>query len=160
MKISLVLFALLALVGCNATTTKVVQEKSGPPPLTVDERIAGAAEVAVKALNEMAQVEVATSKKAAPVSNKVPPGLATKVNVNWSGPIDAFLKRTVELSTGYKLVVRGKEPAVPVIVTVDVKGVTLFELVRNAATQAGVRANVTVDASDAANRIVVLEYAV
>lgn len=160
MKLSLILITMMAIAGCSSTPSKTAQERTGPAPLTVDERIAGAAETAAKAINDMALAEVASSKRAPAANNKTPAGLSTRANVTWSGPIDAFLKRTVELSNGYKLVVRGKTPAVPVIVTVDVKNVSLFELIRDAATQAGVRANVTVDSSDPANGLVVLEYAV
>jgi defect in organelle trafficking protein DotD len=160
-KIALVIMA-ISLSACassgankqSTTNTMTVAQ------ISVDEKLSLAAESVRNSLSDLAKAEMASQPAAKPVSNKAPPGLDTRLNVTWNGPIQQFMEKAAQLSGGYTFVSRGKVPAIPVLVTVNRKNVTLYELIRDVATQSGSRANVIIDSSDPAQRKLILEFQV
>lgn len=149
--------AVLSLPGCGTTQETKKSEKTGPAPLSIDARIAESAEMVSKSMRELSAIEIAAAGKLPSTTNKAPAGLGKKLNVKWNGPIGQFMSEAAKVSDGYSLVVRGKEPAIPVIINMDKKATTIFEVIKDAAIQSGVRANIVIDA---ANKLLILEYAV
>lgn len=149
--------AALSLSGCGTTQETKKSEKTGPAPLSIDARIAQSAEMVSKSMRELSAIEIASAAKTPSTTNKAPVGLDKKLNVKWNGPVGQFMSEAAKVSNGYSLVVRGKEPAIPVIINMDKKAATLFEVIKDAAIQSGVRANIVIDA---ANKLLILEYAV
>lgn len=161
--VALTLLLLFGLSGCAAssnTKASTGANQMAVSPLTIDEKISQAAESVRISLGDLARAEQAGMPQQKSVSNKVPPGLDTRLNVTWNGPIQQFMAKAAELSGGYTLTTRGKVPAIPVLVSVNRKNVTLYELLRDVATQAGARANITVDIADPAHRQLILEFQV
>lgn len=150
-----------AITACSSSGPKQpIVSANANQPLSIDDRILVAAESVSNSMRELALIEASKVPKQKLVSNEAPAGLDAKLNVNWSGPIGEFMASAAKLSVGYSLKVRGKQPAIPVIVTINTKNVTLYDLIRDAAVQCGVRANVTIDASDEDNKLIILEYPV
>lgn len=159
--ISLSAALLIGLAGCNSLPFKQTEK---PPvakeykPLSVDEKIANAAESVSTSLRSLSRAEQADNPQASAGPSVAPEGLRTKLNVTWSGPIHQFMLNAMKHTDSYSLTIRGKEPAIPVIVTVDRKNVTLYEIIRDVAIQCGARANVVIDVTDPRNKQVILEY--
>lgn len=65
--------------------------------------------------------------------------LQARASVDWSGPIEELTAR-IATAAHYRLRVVGKEPAVPVLISLNVKDQSLAEILRNIDYQAGQRA--------------------
>ena len=73
-----------------------------------------------------------------------PAGMEVPVSINWSGPIDALVKKIGEM-TGYAYTEPvGTRPATPVLVNVAVTNMSAFEILRDISAQAGSAAEVVV----------------
>jgi hypothetical protein len=73
-----------------------------------------------------------------------PPGMDVQVSINWSGPIDALVRKLGEM-TGYAYTEPvGVKPATPVLVNVAVTNMSAFEILRDISAQAGSAAEVVV----------------
>lgn len=158
-KILTVLMLAAVAVGCSSNpSTRPAANNGVPKPLTIDDRILAAAESVSASVRELALIEASKAPKLSKASNTAPAGLDARLNVNWSGPVGQFMQSAAALSKGYTFKIRGKEPAIPVIVTINDKNVSLYDLIRNAALQCGNRANITIDQSDEDNKVIILEY--
>ncbi len=71
------------------------------------------------------------------------PGLDTLASLDWSGPVGPLVKKVAQ-AAGYKMRVLGVPPAIPVLVTLDVKNVPLAYILRDADYQCGSQANIAV----------------
>lgn len=83
------------------------------------------------------------------------PGLDTLASVDWSGPIGPLVKKIAQAG-GYQMRVLGVAPAIPVLVSMNVKNVPLEYILRDADYQAGSQANVVVLPQD---KIIEIRYA-
>lgn len=81
--------------------------------------------------------------------------LQARASVDWSGPIEELSAR-ISKAAHYRLRVLGKEPAVPVLVSLNVKDESLAEILRNIDYQAGRKAYIHVYPN---SQVVELRYA-
>lgn len=153
------IFLAVFLGGCSTTPPGTLKK----PPMNAPSddasmRLVEAASSVSSSLNELAEIEAAssppaTTAKSLPESNNFE--LQSKVSVDWSGPIEPLLEHIARMA-GFRLRVLGKAPAIPVFVSISGHNVTLSEVLRNAALQAGSKADVLVYSS---SRIIELRYA-
>jgi defect-in-organelle-trafficking protein DotD len=76
-------------------------------------------------------------------------------SVDWSGPIEQLVKQLADAS-GYRMRVLGSKPAIPVLVTVYAKNITVADALRDIGYQGGRRATVVIFPD---SRVVELRYA-
>lgn len=145
---------LLLLQGCASVFKK--------PPVNEPSSDAGIqiAEAAVSISNsmlEIAQIEKVVVPKHPNNHCYIPStyNLQTRASVDWSGPIEELTLRIANAAK-YRLNVLGKEPAVPVLITLTAKDQSLVEILRNIDYQAGNRAMIRVYPN---NQVVELRYA-
>lgn len=143
---------IVLLAGCSST--KKTETTTTSNDATV--QLAQAATTVSHSLSELATVERATI--AAP-KNYLPntayyPGMSNLVSVDWSGPIAPLVKRLADASD-YRLHVMGRQPAIPVIVTLYAKNAAIGDILRDAAYQSGHKANIYVIPQ---RRIIELRY--
>ena len=74
-------------------------------------------------------------------------GMGAKIDLEWTGPIGPLVQKIADL-THYRLKFLGKEPAIPILVSISVKATVIAEVLQNASLQAGKRASVLVFPSD------------
>ncbi len=82
-------------------------------------------------------------------------GMAGKTSVDWSGPVEPLVREMAKV-TGYHLRVLGKEPAIPLMVSVYNQNTMIADILRDVGFQCGRRATVAVYPDD---RIIELRYA-
>ena len=81
--------------------------------------------------------------------------LQARASVDWAGPIGELTERLAK-AAHYRFRVMGKEPAIPVLVSLNVKDESLAEILRDIDYQAGVKASIHVYPN---NQVVELRYA-
>lgn len=142
------------LVGCAGTLRK--------PPVNnpSDDATIKLAEAAVSVSDSM--LEMARIEKVI-----IPPGkdntltipnaynMQARASVDWSGPIEELTARIAK-AAHFKLRVLGQTPAVPVLISLSIKDVSLAELLRDIDYQAGRKANIHVYPN---SQVVELRYA-
>lgn len=82
-------------------------------------------------------------------------GMGGVTSIDWSGPIEPLLKQ-IAYASDYRLRVLGTPPAIPVLVTMNVKNSLLGDILRDAGYQCGRRASVFVFPD---SRVIELRYA-
>lgn len=148
---NLALVALLALLaGCTSWHNRVAHDNrysrdllaeitDKPLPKHKDAEIvlAESAASVSQSLQRLAEVERAVHPKAKlptpPNASKI--GLAGLASVDWNGPIEPIVKR-ISQASHYKLRVIGRQPAIPVVVSLNAKDKTLADLLRDIGFQA------------------------
>ncbi len=147
---SIVPLAALFLSGCELPPPVVI------PQNPVESRLADAAGKASDALQKLAAIEQARSGMAAeaPVMD-APPELMQQVSLAWVGPVEPVVRRLAE-RIGYGFNVLGAVPPVPVVVDINANRRPVIHVFRDIGLQAGVRADLTIDAQ---NHVVELQYA-
>lgn len=137
-----VCFFMLFLTGCTVrryvvSTNNIVPNM--PYQVNADDAEIKLAESAVavsRSLDCLAEIEKATH----PCVRIPPPidanrfGLACRASVDWVGPVAPLLRRIAE-STHYCLRVLGKEPAIPVIVSITSKNTPFADILRSISLQ-------------------------
>lgn len=68
-------------------------------------------------------------------------GMGGRASIDWSGPIEPLLQQIAQTSY-YRVKVVGREPAVPILVTINAKNEMLGDILSNVAFQCGKRADV------------------
>lgn len=143
------------LAGCGRGT--FIKPPVNNPSDDAGIRLAEAASSISNSMSEMARVE----KVIAPPSRNnhltIPStySLQTRASVDWSGPIEELTNRIAK-AANYRLHVFGKEPAVPVLISLNAKDESLVEILRDIDYQAGKKATIRVYPN---NQIVELRYA-
>lgn len=142
------LIVVLLLSACS--TGKSV--KKGEPQLVaspdrVTLMLAEAADKASDALETLAAVEQARTPASAvaPIEN-VPPELRRSMTINWIGPIEPITQKLAGRAS-YSFKVMGKEPPVPIIVSLDVENKMVIDIIRSIGLQLGPRATIKLDAN-------------
>lgn len=140
--------AVVALAGCATTTPPAAETKrvAEPAPSTISvetefSKVARSIDANLKRLTEIEE----TARKAPPTPKpRVPEGpLTQRVSVLWKGPAEGILAKVAE-DTGFRFKTVGKEPAIPLIVNIDVKNEQVVEVLRSIGLQLGAAANVNV----------------
>ena len=81
--------------------------------------------------------------------------LQTRASVDWAGPIEELTARVAK-AAHYRVRVLGKEPAVPVLISLNIQDESLAEILRDIDYQAGERAEIHVYPN---SQVVELRYA-
>ncbi|KTD52748.1 DotD [Legionella quateirensis] len=142
------------LVGCTGTFRK--------PPVNnpSDDATIKLAEAAVSvsdSMLEMARIEKVILPPSKDNTLTIPNAynMQARASVDWSGPIEELTARIAK-AAHFKLRVLGQVPAVPVLISLSLKDVSLAELLRDIDYQAGKKANIHVYPN---SQVVELRYA-
>ncbi|CAM2917938.1 type IVB secretion system lipoprotein DotD [Legionella worsleiensis] len=153
-KIVIMFIAAAMLTGCAGTLRK--------PPVNnpSDDATIKLAEAAVSvsdSMLEMARIEKVITPPGKDNTLTIPNAynMQARASVDWSGPIEELTARVAK-AAHFKLRVLGQVPAVPVLISLSLKDVSLAELLRNIDYQAGKKANIHVYPN---SQVVELRYA-
>jgi len=157
-KSSLLASLLIILTSCSSTPATTKKPPMNAPTDDATIQLVEAAHSVSSSLNQLAEIEAAATPpgptgKSLPDSNNY--ALQSKASVDWSGPIEPLLERIARLAQ-FRLRVIGKEPAIPVLVSISEHNVSLSDMLRDAALQAGNKADIMVYSG---SRIIELRYA-
>lgn len=146
---AIAILSCLSLTACTSSSAPQLPAKAAPIPVAsvtdaASAKLAEAASSVSQSLTELAAVNKANmAPQAAKLYPKVDqmqiPGTSS---VDWNGPIQPLLKQ-IASAVGYRLVVSGNAPAIPIMVLVRASERSNAEIVQDAALQAGTRATVT-----------------
>ena len=141
----------LLLAGLLAACAQSMPEaEPAVAPSSAEQRLLEAAlraERALAGLERVRRAELARGAPeavAAPVPRLVPAVLLRRVNLDWTGPLEALVAR-LAAEAGYGFEVAGARPVRPVVVSVRGEDRPLIALLRDAGLQAGAVARVVVD---------------
>ncbi|WP_419419299.1 type IVB secretion system lipoprotein DotD [Legionella sp. D16C41] len=156
MSIVLLLGCLSLLSGCRGGVA-LMKPPINEPSDDATIKLAEAASSISDSMLEMARVEkvILPTKKDNTLTIPSTYNLQAKASVDWSGPIEELIAR-LALAAHYRIRVLGKEPAVPILVSVNVKDQSLAEILRNIDYQAGQKAYLHVYPN---SQVVELRYA-
>ncbi len=158
--LGLITVSTITLTGCadddieNPAMLPVYATPVDPDPVGL--RLAQAAERATQAQNKMAQIE--SFRTPLPTQDGLGtslPGTAQITSVTWTGPIDQ-ITRTLSEMAGLSFKVTGKEPPLPMIVSVNAHQEPISKILQDIGAQAGRRADLIIDPT---NRTLDLHYA-
>lgn len=132
------------LVGCATTATY----KKPPINEPSDDATIKLAEAASSISNSMLEMTRIVKTVTPPSKDNVLTipnayNLQARASVDWSGPIQELTARIAK-AAHYRLRVLGREPAVPVLISMNVKDVSLAEILRDIDYQAGDKATIHV----------------
>jgi defect in organelle trafficking protein DotD len=149
----LLIAALLA--GCSGKVFKKPPANAPSEDATI--KLAEAATSVSDSMLEMARVEknIYPSKKDNRLTIPNAYNLRVRASVDWSGPIEELASRIAK-AAHFRLRVLGKEPAIPVLISLNVKDESLAEILRNIDYQAGEKAYIHVYPN---SQVVELRYA-
>jgi len=146
--------------GCSSNTSTDTLKKppANAPSDDASMRLVEAASSVSNSLNELAQIEAAATPPATtgkPLPDSENYALQAKASVDWSGPVEPLLERISHMSH-FHLRILGKNPAIPVLVSLSAKNITLAQMLRDAALQAGDKADILIYSN---TRVIELRYA-
>ena len=136
----------LMLSGCADTVENTFYPSSTPvaaQPDIVSVKLAQAADKASRALDTIANIEQYRNPNIPRMNDSyqdLPPNLAQPITLRWSGPAEQIIGALAERA-GYKIMVVGQIPEVPIVVNVDSYQQPLVHVLRNVGLQMGSRAN-------------------
>lgn len=141
------------LVGCasteaNTSVPVITINSDGNDTSTKDNtqtELANAAVSVSGSLEQLAEIEKAdhpASKLPTP-PNPASIGMGALASVDWTGPIQPLVQKIASASH-YKIRVIGKSPAIPIVVAIDAKNITLADILRDADFQAQDKANIVI----------------
>lgn len=139
--IPIVAASYLALTGCANNHPPNVREAMATDPSNVT-----LAEAATSVSHSL--VNLAATEQAAfhPINTQTVPdpstyGMGGLVSIDWSGPIEPIVQQITQAAS-YRLKIVGKEPVVPILVTINAKNQMLGDILSNVAYQCGKRADI------------------
>lgn len=143
------------LAGCTSSFLKKPPQNAPSDDASI--KLAEAANSVSDSMLEMAKIEKVILPARQDNSQTIPNvrNLQTRASVDWSGPMTELTER-IASAAHYRLRVLGHEPAVPVLISLNVKDQSLAEILRNIDYQAGVKANIRVYPN---SQVVELRYA-
>lgn len=150
-KLVLVIPTLFLLVSCSNKKVvdlhlKYVPVDRVPAQITDEQAQAQVAEAATavgRSLQELSAVRMTThppQKLSAPFNPQVI-GMGKVASVSWTGPVEPILKQIAQ-ATHYQLRVIGKEPSLPVLVSLDIHNQPIANILRNITYQVVMKANI------------------
>lgn len=152
----LLLFLTTALLaGCANLTYKKPPRNAPSDDASI--KLAEAANSVSDSMLQMARVEKVIKPPTKDNTLTIPNAynLQARASVDWSGPI-AELTERIAKAAHYRLRILGKEPAVPVLISLDVNDESLAEILRDIDYQAGKKAYIHVYPN---SQVVELRYA-
>ncbi len=108
-------------------------------------KLAEAADSVSRSLQSLAENQQATNPQPKHFNAPDPSdyGMSNLTTMNWSGPIEPLVQQ-ISKATGYQLRVTGVSPAIPILVNINVKDVSLGQVLRDAGYQCGSRADIVI----------------
>lgn len=154
----LVVFSIasILLVGCKGATVFMKPPVNAPSDdATI--KLAQAASSVSDSMLEMQRIEKVIIPQNKDNTLTIPNAynLQNRASVDWSGPIEEVTLR-VARAAHFRLRVLGKEPAVPVLISLNAKDMSLAEILRDIDYQAGKKATIYVYPN---SQVVELRYA-
>lgn len=153
-KLVTLLAASILLAGCQSTFKK--------PPINAPAddasiKLAEAASSVSDSMLEMARVEKVITPPVRDNTLTIPNAytLQARASVDWSGPIEELTARIAK-AAHFRMRILGKEPAVPVLISITAKDESLAEILRDIDYQAGRKASIHVYPN---SQVVELRYA-
>jgi defect-in-organelle-trafficking protein DotD len=152
--LTLLLLPTIFLLSCSTAFKK---PPTNEPSTDAGIQLAEAAVSISNSMLEMTQIEKVVTCRHPSNHHYIPStyNLQTRASVDWSGPIEELTERIAKAAK-YRLNVLGKEPAVPVLISLTAKDQSLVEILRNIDYQAGKKATIRVYPN---NQVVELRYA-
>ncbi len=133
------------LIGCRTGIATYKKPPYNAPSDDASIKLAEAADSVSGSMLEMARV--VKEVKPAPVDNilTIPNAynLQARASVDWSGPVEELTARIAK-AAHFRLRVLGHDPAVPVLISINVKDESLAEILRDIDYQAGKKASIHV----------------
>ena len=155
--------AALLLAGCSdfgdrwdTAMDGAFSSKPQPPqavatePDIVSIKLAQAADKASHSLDVIANIEQQKNPSVPPMQDdyaNASPSMLQPVSLRWSGPLEQ-VSRTLAEHAGMRFRVKGRQPAAPVIVNLDVYQEPMIHVMRDIGMQAGTRADLSIDANE------------
>ena len=157
-KIIIVSGMALLLAGCSdfrsewnsAFTSSPPSKPLATEPDVVSVKLAQAADKAAKALDGIANIEQQRNPTVPPIQDdyaNAPPNMMQPVSLRWSGPVEQ-VSRTLAERAGLRFRVKGRQPAVPLVVNVDAYQQPILHVLRDIGLQAGSRADLSIDQNE------------
>ena len=149
------MIASLLLTSCGTSLFKKPPINDPSDDATI--KLAEAATSVSDSMLEMARVEKVIMPPTRDNTLTIPSAfnLQTRASVDWSGPIEELTLRIAKAGH-FRLRVLGKEPSVPVLISLTAKDESLAEILRDIDYQAGRKANIHVYPN---SQVVELRYA-
>ncbi|MCX7126083.1 MAG: type IVB secretion system lipoprotein DotD [Gammaproteobacteria bacterium] len=153
-KLTLLLPILFLLSSCDSGKKVVDLDLRYLPAHTVpvettdrqaQEQIAEAATAVGQSLQELSAVQMTVhppQKLQKPFNPRVI-GMNKLASISWTGPVKPLLRKIAE-ATNYQLRVIGKEPNIPVLVSLDIHNQPIADILRNVTYQIVMKANIAV----------------
>jgi defect in organelle trafficking protein DotD len=143
--ISIICIFSLALSGCGQGASQIKQVAKQVSPDPAFAKLAEAANASSRSMLSLAEIELAVSP---PPPDYHPIdlagyGMSNLVSIDWSGPIQPIVQRIAN-ATGYQLKTFGIEPAVPILVYVNVKNKPIGDILRDIGYQCHTKASLVV----------------
>lgn len=153
-------FIFLLLASCLLASCAVATFKKPPYNAPSDDasiKLAEAADSISDSMLKMAKVEKVINPPTKDNTLTIPNAynLQTRASVDWSGPIEELTKRVAD-GAHYRLRVLGREPAIPVLISLNIKDESLAEILRDIDYQAGKKAYIHVYPN---SQVIELRYA-
>lgn len=116
--------------------------------LRIENKLANAAETAAKAQDELARIQIARTKPAAPVLDEasLPEELKRPATLSWAGPAEDAARKIAAL-VGYSFQITGNPPSTPPAIQIDFKDITAGMALYQIGVQAYPFGEVAVDAT-------------
>lgn len=128
------------------------------PPITpADASLAEASYSVSRSMSKLSEIAQAAHPlpQLDPPPNPASYGMGGLTSIDWSGPVEPLV-RQIAKAAGYRVVVLGTQPAIPVLVTVYDQNMMLADILRDVGYQCGRRATVVVYPG---SRVIELRYA-
>lgn len=118
-------------------------------PRSIEDQLLQAAHSIEQSLGVLAAAEQAESP---PILDTAPltsaeGGMSGKVDLEWTGPLAPLVQKIADLSQ-YRVKFLGKEPSIPILISISAKAAMLADVLQNASLQAGKRAYILVFPTD------------
>ncbi|MFC3908994.1 type IVB secretion system lipoprotein DotD [Legionella dresdenensis] len=154
-KLIMLIAASVLLQGCGSRT--FMKPPINDPSDDATIKLAEAASSVSDSMLEMAKVEKVITPPTKDNTITIPNAynLQARASVDWSGPIEELTSRIAKAGH-FRLRVLGKEPAVPVLISLTAKDESLAEILRHIDYQAGRKADIHVYPN---SQVVELRYA-
>ena len=142
-KLLLLFLATALAAGCASVTYKKPPHNAPSDDASI--KLAEAANSVSDSMLKMARVEKVITPPNKDNTLTIPNAynLQARASVDWAGPI-AELTSRIAKSAHFRLRVLGKEPSIPILISLDVQDESLAEILRNIDYQAGKKATIHV----------------
>ncbi len=133
------LLCCILLVSCTSNHAPSTHSASDPSNVTL-------AEAATSVSNSLENLAATEQAAFHPIANQSMPdpstyGMGGRASIDWSGPIEPLIQQIAQTAY-YRVKIVGREPAVPILVTINSKNTMLGDILSNVAFQCGKRADV------------------